>query len=102
MSTDICKRAFKDSYFKAEKLSYVETQPGSGNECHRVNYTVWQEFNRTTVSFTMELKMCLTMKENADNVVTVVIITSNPQCNAELMQGCKENGMHAFGPLWDS
>ena len=42
------------------------------------------------------------MKENADNGVTVVIITSNPQCNAELMQGCKENGMHAFGPLWDS
>lgn len=32
----------------------------------------------------------------------VVIITSNPQGNAELMQGCKENGMHSFGPLWDS
>ncbi|GJE92420.1 hypothetical protein PsYK624_085740 [Phanerochaete sordida] len=32
----------------------------------------------------------------------VVIITSNPQGNAELMQGCKANGMHAFGPLWDS
>ena len=34
--------------------------------------------------------------------VAVVIITSNPKGNAELMQGCKENGMHAFGPLWDS
>ncbi|KIP03712.1 hypothetical protein PHLGIDRAFT_25971 [Phlebiopsis gigantea 11061_1 CR5-6] len=32
----------------------------------------------------------------------VVIITSNPAGNAELMQGCKENGMHSFGPLWDS
>lgn len=32
----------------------------------------------------------------------VVIITSNPQGNEELMQGCKENGMHSFGPLWDS
>ncbi|KAF7793497.1 hypothetical protein EIP86_004609 [Pleurotus ostreatoroseus] len=32
----------------------------------------------------------------------VVLITSNPVGNAELMQGCKENGMHAFGPLWDS
>jgi len=32
----------------------------------------------------------------------VVIITSNPKGNAELMQGCKENGMHSFGPLWDS
>ncbi|KIP03418.1 hypothetical protein PHLGIDRAFT_26137 [Phlebiopsis gigantea 11061_1 CR5-6] len=32
----------------------------------------------------------------------VVLITSNPAGNAELMQGCKENGMHAFGPLWDS
>lgn len=33
---------------------------------------------------------------------SVVIITSNPQGNAELMRGCKENGMHSFGPLWDS
>lgn len=32
----------------------------------------------------------------------VVIITSNPKGNEELMQGCKENDMHAFGPLWDS
>ncbi|GJE92421.1 hypothetical protein PsYK624_085750 [Phanerochaete sordida] len=32
----------------------------------------------------------------------VIIITSNPRGNAELMQGCKENGMHSFGPLWDS
>ncbi|KIP09347.1 hypothetical protein PHLGIDRAFT_67777 [Phlebiopsis gigantea 11061_1 CR5-6] len=32
----------------------------------------------------------------------VVLITSNPAGNAELMQGCKENGMHSFGPLWDS
>jgi hypothetical protein len=31
-----------------------------------------------------------------------VIITSNPKGNAELMQGCKENGMHSFGPLWHS
>ena len=39
---------------------------------------------------------------NINDVMAVVIITSNPQCNVELMQGCKENGMHAFGPLWDS
>ena len=32
----------------------------------------------------------------------VVLITSNPAGNAELMQGCEENGMHSFGPLWDS
>ncbi len=32
----------------------------------------------------------------------VVLITSNPAGNAELMAGCKENDMHAFGPLWDS
>ncbi|THH01227.1 hypothetical protein EW026_g1464 [Hermanssonia centrifuga] len=32
----------------------------------------------------------------------VVIITSNPKGNEELMQGCKDNDMHAFGPLWDS
>ena len=38
----------------------------------------------------------------ADSVSPVVVITSNPQGNAELMQGCKENGMHSFGPLWDS
>ncbi|PSR81910.1 hypothetical protein PHLCEN_2v6205 [Hermanssonia centrifuga] len=36
------------------------------------------------------------------NRVLVVIITSNPVGNAELMEGCKENGMHSFGPLWDS
>lgn len=35
-------------------------------------------------------------------MIAVVIITSNPVGNAELMQGCKENDMHAFGPLWDS
>lgn len=32
----------------------------------------------------------------------VVIITSNPQGNAELMQACKESNMNSFGPLWDS
>jgi len=32
----------------------------------------------------------------------VVIITSNPKGNKELMQACKENNMHSFGPLWDS
>ncbi|KIM29823.1 hypothetical protein M408DRAFT_67200 [Serendipita vermifera MAFF 305830] len=32
----------------------------------------------------------------------VIIITSNPAGNAELMQACRENGMHSFGPLWDS
>ncbi len=36
------------------------------------------------------------------NRVSVVIITSNPVVNAELMEGCKENGMHSSAPLWDS
>ncbi|PSR79921.1 hypothetical protein PHLCEN_2v6822 [Hermanssonia centrifuga] len=35
-------------------------------------------------------------------ICLVVVITSNPKGNAELMEGCKENGMHSFGPLWDS
>ena len=38
----------------------------------------------------------------SSSLLAVVVITSNPQGNAELMQGCKENGMHSFGPLWDS
>ena len=36
------------------------------------------------------------------HLLVVVIITSNPKGNAEMMQGCKDNGMHSFGPLWDS
>jgi hypothetical protein len=35
-------------------------------------------------------------------ILAVVIITSNPTGNAELMQACRENNMHSFGPLWDS
>ena len=31
----------------------------------------------------------------------VVFITSNYEGNQELMEGCKEHGMHAFGTLWD-
>ncbi|EIM90402.1 uncharacterized protein STEHIDRAFT_51165 [Stereum hirsutum FP-91666 SS1] len=31
----------------------------------------------------------------------VVFITSNYQGNAEITQGCKEAGIHAFGTLWD-
>ena len=32
---------------------------------------------------------------------TVVFITSNYVGNSELMQGCKEAGIPAFGTLWD-
>jgi len=31
----------------------------------------------------------------------VIFITSNYEGNQELMEGCKEAGMHAFGTLWD-
>ncbi|EPE06547.1 hypothetical protein F503_02675 [Ophiostoma piceae UAMH 11346] len=31
----------------------------------------------------------------------VVFITSNMQGNDEMMQGCREAGIHAFGTLWD-
>ena len=31
----------------------------------------------------------------------VIFITSNMQGNDEMMQGCLEAGMHAFGTLWD-
>ena len=32
---------------------------------------------------------------------TVVFITSNFQGNSEIMEGCKEAGIPAFGTLWD-
>lgn len=32
---------------------------------------------------------------------TVVFITSNYIGNSEIMQGCKEAGIPAFGTLWD-
>ncbi|KAG5776561.1 hypothetical protein H9Q73_009773 [Fusarium xylarioides] len=31
----------------------------------------------------------------------VIFITSNMKGNDEMMQGCREEGMHAFGTLWD-
>jgi hypothetical protein len=31
----------------------------------------------------------------------VVFITSNAQGNDEMMQGCRKEGLHAFGTLWD-
>ncbi|OBT48848.1 hypothetical protein VE00_00664 [Pseudogymnoascus sp. WSF 3629] len=31
----------------------------------------------------------------------VIFITSNMQGNDEMMQGCREAGLHAFGTLWD-
>jgi hypothetical protein len=31
----------------------------------------------------------------------VIFITSNMQGNDEMMQGCRAEGMHAFGTLWD-
>ncbi|KAI0282819.1 hypothetical protein BGY98DRAFT_953714 [Russula aff. rugulosa BPL654] len=31
----------------------------------------------------------------------VVFVTSNPQGNQEIMEGCKEAGIPAFGTLWD-
>ncbi|KAI0571362.1 hypothetical protein TUN199_04905 [Pyrenophora tritici-repentis] len=31
----------------------------------------------------------------------VIFITSNAQGNDEMMRGCKKEGMHAFGTLWD-
>jgi hypothetical protein len=49
--------------------------------------------------------MCFETEQLLSDVLThliVVIITSNPKGNAELMQACRENDMHSFGPLWDS
>jgi len=31
----------------------------------------------------------------------VIFITSNYQGNTEMMRGCREAGLHAFGTLWD-
>lgn len=31
----------------------------------------------------------------------VVFVTSNPQGNQEIMEGCMEAGIPAFGTLWD-
>jgi len=31
----------------------------------------------------------------------VIFITSNFQGNKEMMEGCREAGLHAFGTLWD-
>jgi hypothetical protein len=31
----------------------------------------------------------------------VIFITSNSQGNDEMMQGCRKEGLHAFGTLWD-
>ena len=33
--------------------------------------------------------------------IAVVFITSNYTGNSEIMQGCKEAGIPAFGTLWD-
>lgn len=33
--------------------------------------------------------------------VAVVLITSNLQGNTDMMRGCKEAGIPAFGTLWD-
>ena len=33
--------------------------------------------------------------------IVVVFITSNYSGNSEIMQGCKEAGIPAFGTLWD-
>jgi len=48
--------------------------------------------------------LCCSLFANSAHLVIlpVVIITSNPAGNAELMQACRENNMHSFGPLWDS
>jgi len=34
-------------------------------------------------------------------IFTVVFITSNYTGNSEIMQGCKDAGIPAFGTLWD-
>lgn len=31
----------------------------------------------------------------------VIFITSNMSGNDEMMQGCRQAGLHAFGTLWD-
>jgi len=42
------------------------------------------------------------LKETWDSFgAEVIFITSNKQGNDEMMQGCAEEGMHAFGTLWD-
>ena len=35
------------------------------------------------------------------HAMIVLFITSNYQGNQEIMEGCKEEGLHAFGTLWD-
>lgn len=35
------------------------------------------------------------------SILSVVFITSNYIGNSEIMQGCKEAGIPAFGTLWD-
>ena len=39
--------------------------------------------------------------QTANFFVSVIFITSNWDGNQEIMEGCKERGMHAFGTLWD-
>ncbi|KAK0622538.1 hypothetical protein B0T14DRAFT_580826 [Immersiella caudata] len=42
------------------------------------------------------------LKETWDSFgAEVIFITSNKQGNDEMMQGCAEVGLHAFGTLWD-
>ncbi|KAK4447143.1 hypothetical protein QBC34DRAFT_468466 [Podospora aff. communis PSN243] len=42
------------------------------------------------------------LKETWDSFgAEVIFITSNKQGNDEMMQGCAEIGLHAFGTLWD-
>ncbi|KZT44163.1 hypothetical protein SISSUDRAFT_977456 [Sistotremastrum suecicum HHB10207 ss-3] len=58
---------------------------------------LWDSKQRGGRPDTMKILKESYYKWNAE----VVFITSNYQGNSEIMQGCKESGIPAFGTLWD-
>ena len=71
-STDICKRALENKYFKTEKLSYVKNQHGSENECQLLQYKVHLSDSTKTVNFRIKFKICEALKDNADHTKSLV------------------------------
>ncbi|CAI6301482.1 unnamed protein product [Periconia digitata] len=58
---------------------------------------LWDSKKRGGRPDTMELLRDTWKRWNAE----VIFITSNMQGNDEMMQGCRIEGLHAFGTLWD-
>ncbi|KFZ08613.1 hypothetical protein V501_05887 [Pseudogymnoascus sp. VKM F-4519 (FW-2642)] len=58
---------------------------------------LWDSKKRGGRPDTMELLKATWASFGAE----VIFITSNMQGNDEMMQGCREAGLHAFGTLWD-